>query len=187
MRDASPQPARYGFITIVDVPELGHAGGLLVLSPEGRPIEFHCTPPIAENKTQKILYGQTYQGFLFCDQIAAALVEKSKSKPELLITDRPELMPLSKRGSVPVVKLCQEIEAESAKVDAANAVDSTSDHSAKDNQFDVNGETLSTDTEDLERAAWAKVACQHFAEALPLIEPFERIRLAIGEAGSASR
>ena len=43
MSAAEAQPAKYGFITIVDVPELGHAGGLLVLSPEGRPIEFHLS------------------------------------------------------------------------------------------------------------------------------------------------
>jgi hypothetical protein len=73
---------RFGFITVVEVPELGFAGGMLVVSPQGRPIEFHCTPPVAENRTQKILYGQTYRGFLFCDQIAASIFEKSKARPQ---------------------------------------------------------------------------------------------------------
>ena len=182
MSDASPPPARYGFITIVDVPELGHAGGLLVLSPDGRPIEFHCTPPVAENKTQKILYGQTYQGFLFCDQIGAALVEKSRSKPELLITDRSELMPMSRSRSTPIVRLCQQIEASSQSESVPPMQSVTSK-----NEFDVNGETLATDTDDLQQAQWAKDACVQFASALPLIEPFERIRLAINEAGASTR
>jgi len=171
---AEAQPAKYGFITIVDVPELGHAGGLLVLSPEGRPIEFHCTAPVVENKTQKILYGQTYPAFLFCDQIGSALVEKSRSKPELLVTDRSELMPLAQRSSTPVVKLCQQIE--SAAQDAkANS------------RFDVNGEIVETDITDLQQAQWAEQACRAFAESLPLIEPFERIKLAIDEAGGITR
>ena len=174
MSAADAQPAKYGFITIVDVPELGHAGGLLVLSPEGRPIEFHCTAPVAENKTQKILYGQTYPMFLFCDQIGSALVEKSRSKPELLVTDRSELMALGKLSSTPLVKLCQQIEADAqdARVGAG---------------FDINGETVETDISDLQQAQWAEDACRAFAKSLPLIEPFERIKLAIDEAGGATR
>lgn len=174
MSAADAQPAKYGFITIVDVPELGHAGGLLVLSPKGRPIEFHCTAPVAENKTQKILYGQTYQVFLFCDQIGSALVEKSRSKPELLVTDRPELMALGNMSSTPVVKLCQQIE--------ANARDAT-----VSSGFDINGETIETNISDLQQAQWAEIACREFAKSLPLIEPFERIKLAIDEAGAVSR
>ncbi len=174
MSAAEAQPAKYGFITVVDVPDLGHAGGLLVLSPEGRPIEFHCTAPVAENKTQKILYGQTYQGFLFCDQIGSALVEKSRSKPELLVTDRSELMPLGKLSSTPVVKLCQQIEAS-----VQEAVSTTG--------FEINGETVETDISDLQQIQWAKDACRAFAQSLPLIEPFERIKLAIDEAGAVSR
>jgi hypothetical protein len=171
---ADGQPAKYGFITIVDVPELGHAGGLLILSPEGRPIEFHCTAPVLENKTQKILYGQTYPVFLYCDQIGSALVEKSRSKPELLVTDRSELMPLAKRSSTPVVKLCQQIEADA-------------EDSRNRSSFDINGETVETEIADLQQAQWAEDACRAFAKSLPLIEPFERIKLAIDEAGSATR
>ena len=96
---------RFGFITVVEVPELGFAGGMLVVSPQGRPIEFHCTPPVAENRTQKILYGQTYRGFLFCDQIASSIFEKSKSRPQLLITDRAELLALDKIDQTPVLLL----------------------------------------------------------------------------------
>ncbi len=174
MSVAVAHPAKYGFITIIDVPELGHAGGLLVLSPQGRPIEFHCTAPVAENKTQKILYGQTYQGFLFCDQIGSALVEKSRSKPELLITDRHELMPLGKLSSTPVVKLCQQIEANAPPIQDTNG-------------FEINGEQVETDISDLQQAHWAEEACRAFARSLPLVEPFERIKLAIDEAGAVAR
>ena len=174
MSAADAQPAKYGFITIVEVPELGHAGGLLVLSPKGRPIEFHCTAPVVENKTQKILYGQTYPVFLFCDQIGSALVEKSRSKPELLVTDRAELLPLGKLSSTPVVKLCQQIEADDLQTRPVAG-------------FNINGETVQSEISDLEIAQWAEDACRAFAQSLPLVEPFERIKLAIDEAGAATR
>lgn len=184
MTVAQVQPAKYGFITIVDVPELGHAGGLLVLSPQGRPIEFHCTAPVATNKTQQILYGKTYQGFLFCDQIGSALVEKSRSKPQLLITDRNELMGLGKLASTPVVKLCQQIEASSTD---SYAEDDTTKPEPQVVRLEINGEQIETDSPDLETTSWAQDACRAFAQSLPLIEPFERIKLAIEEAGAVAR
>ena len=161
---------RLGFVTIVDVPELGFAGGMLVVSPAGRPIEFHCTPPVAENRTQKILYGQTYRGFLFCDQIASSLVDKSKSRPQLLVTDRSELLALDKIVDLPVALLCSEGQME-------NRVSG----------FDVGGEKIVSQINDAGQLDWVKSACIAFTESLPLVEPFERIRLAIEEAQSVSR
>jgi len=161
---------RLGFITIVDVPELGFAGGMLVVSPAGRPVEFHCTPPVAENRTQKILYGQTYRGFLFCDQIASSLFDKSKSRPQLLVTDRSELLALDQITDTPVALLC---------------VDDCTEN--RTSGFDVGGEKVISQIDDASLLAWVKSACSEFTKSLPLIEPFERIRLAIEEAQSVAR
>ncbi len=161
---------RIGFITIVDVPELGYAGGMLVVSPVGRPIEFHCTPPVRENRTQKILYGQTYRGFLFCDQIAASIVEKSKSRPQLLITDRSALLALDKITDLPVAMLC--------------SLDQTENRVSG---FEVGGEQVISHTENPQLLQRVKSACLEFTKSLPLVEPFERIQLAIEEAQSVAR
>jgi hypothetical protein len=161
---------RFGFITVVEVPELGFAGGMLVVSPQGRPIEFHCTPPVAENRTQKILYGQTYRGFLFCDQIAASIFEKSKARPQLLITDRAELLALDKIDQTPVVMLCSEEPIEHRVAG-----------------FDVGGEQVAAQIRDNVLLSSVKYACNEFTKALPLVEPFERIRLAIDEAQAVER
>lgn len=161
---------RFGFITVVDVPELGFAGGMLVVSPNGRPIEFHCTPPVAENRTQKILYGQTYRGFLLCDQIACSIFEKSKSRPQLLVTDQSELLALDKIAHTPVVMLCPPEQAE-------NRVGG----------FDVGGEQVVSRIDDAHLLSSVKSACGEFSKSLPLVEPFERIRLAIEEAQAVAR
>lgn len=161
---------RFGFITIVEVPELGFAGGMLVVSPQGRPIEFHCTPPVSENRTQKILYGQTYQGFLYCDQIASAIFEKSKARPQLLITDRCELLALTNTIDTPVVMLCSD--------------DQTENRVAG---FDVGGERVISQISDAQLLSSVKSACDEFTQSLPLVEPFERIRLAIEEAQAVSQ
>ena len=168
-RDCIEPVERFGFITVVEVPELGFAGGLLVVSTKGRPIEFHCTPPVGENRTQKILYGQTYQGFLYCDQIATSIFEKSKSRPQLLITDCSELLALDKIDDTPVVLLCSD--------------DATENRVAS---FDVGGERVTSQIRDAALLASVKYACNEFAKSLPLVEPFERIRLAIEEAQSVS-
>ncbi len=161
---------RFGFITVVEVPELGFAGGMLVVSPCGRPIEFHCTPPVAENRTQKILYGQTYRGFLFCDQIASSIFEKSKARPQLLITDRCELLALDKIARTPVVMLCSPEQAENRIAG-----------------FDVGGEQVISQIDDAQLLSSVKFACGEFNKSLPLVEPFERIRLAIEEAQAVAR
>ena len=153
---------RFGFITVVEVPELGFAGGMLVVSPQGRPIEFHCTPPVAENRTQKILYGQTYRGFLFCDQIASSIFEKSKARPQLLVTDSFELLALDKIAQTPVVMLSSPEQEENRLA-----------------SFDVGGEKVITQIEDGQLLSSVKSACEDFSKSLPLVEPFERIRLAI--------
>lgn len=168
--EPTPPVQRFGFITIVEVPELGFAGGLLIVSPSGRPIEFHCTPPVAENRTQKILYGQTYRGFLFSDQIASSLVQKSKARPELLIADQSELLSLEGIVDTPVAMLC-------GPTDPTNRVTGVS----------VGDEFIVVQNESLDLQHWIKSACVEFTKSLPLVEPFERIRSAIEEAQSVAR
>lgn len=186
----------YGFVTIVEVGDLGYAGGLLIVSPQGRPVEFHCTAPVAENRTQKILYGQTYHQYLFCDQIAASLVAKARRSPSVLVTDRVELMSMRSETEIPAAMLVRPDEEDAGDPGShrqnLHAI-STSGDSFRDcdgvfsgTEFQVNGETIRTDTTDLELADVLKEACVAFARSLPLVEPFERIQLAMCEARASA-
>ena len=160
----------YGFITVVDVPELGYSGGLLVLSDRGKPIEFHCTAPVRENRAQKILYGSTYRRFIYLDQIASSLIAKLNRSPDIFITDASELNGISEQVAAPVVYL-------------VNTSDEASDQLGQT----IGDVVTNVCSEDLQQQHDATLWCQQFAAQLPLDEPLERIRQAIDEAQAVAR
>ena len=172
---AVQQKAIYGFISVVHVPDLGHCGGLLLLSELGRPVEFHCTAPVAENRAQKILYGETFESFLYCDQIGLALTDKAKFNPQIILTDSPLILPLNDLIQAPVVLVEQ---------------DDADDPSFEDQEFDrfhVGRQAFRAQGMGSQPLEHAKKLCANFAIKLPLDEPFERIRSAIEEAQSVAR
>ena len=79
--------AALGFLSILEIDDVGYCGGLLILDLMGHPIEFHCTLPVKPNRTQEILYGVTLKRCLYGDQITRALIEKAKTPARLLLTD----------------------------------------------------------------------------------------------------
>lgn len=81
-----------GFITVEHSETLGWTGGYLVLNSGGRPLEFHCTLPVRPSRAHEILYGRTLRSYLISEVIMPALLKQSKSRPQLLCTDLPELM-----------------------------------------------------------------------------------------------
>src|SRR3954465_7120232 len=93
---------RLGFLTALEVPEQGFVGGLLVTNRHGRPLEFQCTAPVKPNRTQEILYGPTLGPFLLGELIGRALIEKSGIKPNLILTERAEILELREHVNVPV-------------------------------------------------------------------------------------
>lgn len=87
-----------------------------------------------------------------------------------MVTDRIELLALYKTARTPVVMLCPPDQAE-------NRVDG----------FDVGGEQVISRIDDAQLLSSIKSACGEFSKSLPLVEPFERIRLAIEEAQAVAR
>ncbi len=167
----------YGFLEVVSDDVLGFTGGLLLVNQDGKPTEFHCTAPITENRTQKILYGQTYHSHIFCDLIGEALVKKCSRTPELLFVEQPALKQLAKEIVTPVLMVT---EAESAPTTIEIVT-------IQYPEFVVDHLNVSVLTTDLEQFEFAKEACDRFTTTLTLDEPFERIRQAIGEAQQVAR
>jgi len=93
---------RLGFLTAVEVPEKGYVGGLLVTNHCGRPLEFQCTAPVKPNPTQEILYGPTLEPFVLGELIGGTLVDKSGVKPQLILTDREQILELRNHIDQPV-------------------------------------------------------------------------------------
>jgi hypothetical protein len=93
---------RLGFLTAIEVPDRGFVGGLLVTNHCGRPLEFQCTVPVRPNSTQEILYGPTLASFILGELIGGTLVEKAGVKPQLILTDREQILELRNHVEQPV-------------------------------------------------------------------------------------
>jgi len=87
------QQSCLGFLTAFGDPDEGIVGGFLVLNAAGRPLEFHCTAPVKPNRAQAILYGVALEGFLCGEQIAPALVARTKAELALVLTNLPAMTP----------------------------------------------------------------------------------------------
>jgi len=87
------QQTSLGILTAFGDPREGIVGGFLVLNAAGRPLEFHCTAPVKPNRAQEILYGVSLEGFLCGEQIAPALVARTKAELSLVLTNLPAMTP----------------------------------------------------------------------------------------------
>lgn len=97
-----PEQVRLGFLTAVEIPEQGYVGGLLVTNRHGRPLEFQCTAPLKPNRAQEILYGATLEPYVIGEVIARTLVEKVGVKPQLILTERIEILELRPHINTPI-------------------------------------------------------------------------------------
>ena len=97
-------PITLGFLTILQEPT-GWLGGYLVTNGWGRPVEFRLTTAVQPNRVQAALYGPTLPEYLLADLIGKTLVEKTATKPDLVVTDTPAALPLRSRVEMPVVAL----------------------------------------------------------------------------------
>lgn len=165
---AAPAPA-IGFLTVVEHAEFGLFGGYLILSPSGRPLEFHCTAPVKATRAQEILYGATLQEYLY-EQIAPALVAKAKASPILLCTDRPLVWQTAAAGDCPLLLVLAD--------EGSPPADALPQVLGKHRVVPRCGEDV---------PAIAQLLRDVRAETLDLLEPFARIREALEEAQKAAR
>lgn len=147
-----------GFLTVIESDAHGLFGGYLVLSHAGRPLEFHCTAPVRANRAQEILYGPTLKPFLYGEQIGRTLINNSKLKPSLILTNLRPVLAVCQHIETPVLLIGNTPSAPTVKVG--------------DYLIELPDGNHATITEQL-------VA---FAEQIDLLEPFERIDQAIREA-----
>lgn len=101
--NAKLEQLRLGFLTAIELPDKGFIGGLLVTNHYGRPLEFQCTLPVRPNPTQEILYGPTLVPFILGELIGGTLVERAGVKPQLILTDREQILELRNHILQPVV------------------------------------------------------------------------------------
>jgi hypothetical protein len=157
-----------GFFIVVRAPDLGLTGGLLLLNPQSRPVEFHCTAPVKPNRAQEILYGPTLLPFMYGEQIGRALLAKCSSPPALIFTDVEPGLWLREVSDCPVI--CAPAPERSTSVL----------HTFKIGETPAAISTRHGDDEAMVLERFAP-----FAALVNPLEPFARIREAIEEAQKA--
>lgn len=169
--------AAVGFISVVNDSVKGLFGGYLILNPAGRPVEFHCTAPVKPNRAQEILYGPTLEPYLYGEQIAYTLIERSKITPQIVCTDQRSVLCVRSLVSMPVI-LVENIQ-ENGGNTSAEMFTSDTDRTGTFRWHKNCLTTAPTATDDAQMVA----AClRQLLIEYDLMEPFTRIRDAIAEA-----
>jgi hypothetical protein len=101
---APPATLHLGFLTVLHEPT-GYLGGYLVTNTWGRPLEFRLSTAVQPNRVHHILYGGTLQPYVCADLIGKALVDKTATAVQLLVTDSEPVLDLRLKVAVPVVWL----------------------------------------------------------------------------------
>ena len=162
----------FGYLSAVHSAEHGYFGGYLLVSPLGRPVEFHCTAPIQPSRAQEILYGPTLQPYLLGEQIAGTLLTKAQSRPQIILTDQATVLCHRPKLTVPLVRL--------------HPVDSVAGASTS-HPLLVSGHAIELspgyDSDRDTSIALLTTLSQH----VELAEPFQRIHEAIREAQRISQ
>jgi hypothetical protein len=168
--DASKPLPAFGFLTVLESPEHGLFGGYLVLSPQGRPLEFRCSTPVAPSRAQQILYGPTLRPYLLSEVIGQVLVDGSELPVSVILTDQRDMLPLSLLRREPIV-LVEPLPGEEQQPGAVAA------NSFVIGACGVTVAELTTATNDELQALLAPLAAH-----VNLCEPFGRILAALNEA-----
>ncbi|WP_152099647.1 hypothetical protein [Lacipirellula parvula] len=191
--------AAFGFLTVLESPDHGLFGGYLVLSPQGRPLEFRCSTPVTASRAQEILYGPTLRPYLFAEVIGRALIAGAELHATAILTDQRDMLPLSLLRPEEIL-LVRSLTSESALPEIATTLSISAKYPLPEdgavsvspsasgaaagliiNGCEIIASSTSSRTVDELARMLEPLACNVF-----LAEPFQRIRAALTEAQLAS-
>lgn len=132
-------------------------GGSLVTDAKTRPVEFRCTSPIRPNDYQRVLYGNTLDSHVFVDLIGTPLVTATEESVDLALVEDERFLDIRPNVNIPVILL---------------------DRSAQNG--DTSSVTLRAHPQfETEQAAAQSQLAPLLNARRDLLEPFERVRLAL--------
>jgi hypothetical protein len=100
-----PDEVKIGFLTAVEITDLGFVGGLLVTNQLGRPLEFQCTAPVKPNRAQIILFGPTLSAYVSGELIGRTLLDRVGIAPDLVLTEQTDILQIRQHLKTPVACL----------------------------------------------------------------------------------
>lgn len=101
--DNATEEPLLGYFCVREHETLGAVGGLLVVTADARPVEFHCTEPVRTNRAQQILYGPTLRPHVVGDCIGGALLRQAKARLALLLATDADEAGAATRVGLPAV------------------------------------------------------------------------------------
>jgi hypothetical protein len=165
----------FGFLSTHESPVYGYFGGYLIVTPQGRPLEFHCTSPVRPSRAQEILYGPTLQPYLVGEQISGALLRTAKTCPSLILVDAPAMLLARSFAKTPMALV-------EHRIDTDNSSRERESNYAGGAQIHAGGYRLRLPNGcDGDAHLVAELAAQ-LSRHVDLAEPFGRIHEAIREA-----
>jgi hypothetical protein len=179
----------FGYLSAVESAEHGFFGGYLLISPNGRPLEFHCTAPVRPSRAQQILYGPTLSPYLLGEQIGGTLIREAAFKPAIVLTDQTAVLCLRSQIDIPLVHIEHNVDVDD-EVNAGRAGASIGDlghNRVVAPPFALAGSLVRVATGFDADGKEAIRLLTELAQHVELDEPFGRIHDAIGEAQRISR
>jgi hypothetical protein len=159
-------------MTVIHEPN-GYVGGYLVTNAWGRPLEFRLSTAVQPNRIQQILYGGALQPYIFAELIGKALIDRTTTAVQLLLTDKQPLLELRPLVEPPIVCLTPGIETGGHQNAISRGIRDQTEERPAMASYHPNFPG--------DEAALAQIQA-HLSAAIDLSEPFARIREAIGEA-----
>ncbi|MEM6330338.1 MAG: hypothetical protein AAF790_08820 [Planctomycetota bacterium] len=156
----------FGYLAFLEDEAVGFTGGYLIVTATGRPLEFHCTAPLAASRAQQILFGPTLRPYLLGEQLGRTLVRRSAIKASVVVIADADAAPAA--ADLPVVRL-------------AAREPSTPDQPAAAPQTAIRLPGV-TAWAHQRHAQQAERWLQQLTQSVDPCEPFERITQAIREA-----
>jgi hypothetical protein len=191
MHESLKHKPTFGYLSAVHSPEHGYFGGYLIVSPLGRPLEFHCTAPVMPSRAQRILYGSALEPYLLGEQIGRSLIAAAKLAPALLLTDFPQFEAITDRIGAPLLLVTGKMLPDGAmegqtglQCDASSPVakERVATHPGWRDPFVVATHTLQLPIGMESKCDVVAELLAVLTERVELAEPFERIHEAIREA-----
>ncbi len=154
------QEVRLAFIEVAIFSDGSIRGGILTTDIETRPFEFRVTSPIKPTQVQQILYGASLKDYVYGELICAPLVKATKEKLSMVLTKDNYLIAIRPLVPAPVIFI----------------------HSSGTQTGDgIKPVTFSSHRNFQNELAAAQTILTPIMQKHDLLEPFERLRLAIHE------
>lgn len=169
-KTTSDENIRLGFLG-VELFDNGTAirGGILITDNDTKPYEFRITSPVRASFYQRALYGSTLEEYIHIELISVPLISELREDVDLIIVSLPALLQIRPQISIPVALITGETIL-------------TKENLNEGSKANEELMTITTHDEFPSENSIAKSILRPIMQKRDLLEPFERIKIALTEA-----